>query len=62
MTLGAAIATDLEVLRQADFLIGSHQSNVYRLATELNWAFHTSKYPRLMKRHHTVDIEWYEDP
>jgi hypothetical protein len=38
----AAVATDIEVLRRADYLIGSYQSNVYRLVTELNSAFFTS--------------------
>lgn len=58
----AAIATDLEVLRRADFLIGSHQSNVYRLATELNTAWNVAKYPQRLNRLRTVDIPWYEDP
>jgi Alpha-(1,6)-fucosyltransferase N- and catalytic domains len=58
----AAIATDVEVLRRADYLIGSFHSNVYRLATELNTAYNAGKYPITMKRHLTVDLEWYEDP
>ena len=57
-----AIATDLEVLRRADFLIGSHQSNVYRLACQLNSAYHTGRYPLAMDRHRSVDVEWFEDP
>jgi hypothetical protein len=57
-----AIATDIEVLRRADFLVGSFQSNVYRLAAELNTAWHVGKYPLGMQRHYTVDVEWYEDP
>mgnify|MGYP005858678439 CR=1 FL=1 len=57
-----AIAMDIEVLRQADFLVGSFQSNVYRLAAELNTAWHVGKYPLGMQRHYTVDVEWYEDP
>ena len=57
-----AIATDLEVLRRADFLVGSFQSNVYRLAAEANLAYHTGRYSWHMARHRTVDVEWYEDP
>jgi len=57
-----AIATDLEVLRRAHFLVGSFQSNVFRLACELNTAFHVEKYPWDRHRHWTVDVEWYEDP
>lgn len=58
----SSIATDLEVLRRADFLIGSHQSNVYRLATELNTAWNVAKYPIRLNRLRTVDIPWYEHP
>ena len=58
----AAIATDVEVLRRADYLIGSFQSNVYRLVAELNTAYHVGKYPLHRNRHRTVDVEWYEDP
>ena len=58
----AAIATDLEMLRRADFLIGSHQSNVYRLATELNTAWNVGKYPIRLNRLRTVDVPWYEHP
>jgi hypothetical protein len=58
----ASVATDVEVLRRADYLIGSFQSNVYRLAVELNTAYHAGKYLLTMHRHRTVDIEWYEDP
>ena len=61
-TAGPSIATDLEVMRSADYLVGSFQSNVYRLATELNTAYHVSKYPINMHRHYSVDVEWYEDP
>jgi Alpha-(1,6)-fucosyltransferase N- and catalytic domains len=56
------IATDIEVLRQADYLVGSFQSNVYRLACQLNTAFHAHKYAWQQQRHYTVDVEWYEDP
>jgi hypothetical protein len=57
-----AIATDLEVLRRADYLIGSFQSNVFRLAAQLNTAFNVHKYSVHTMRHFTVDIDWYEDP
>jgi len=58
----AGIAADVEVLRRADYLIGSFQSNVFRLAAELNTAYHVKQYPISMNRHRTVDVEWYEDP
>jgi hypothetical protein len=56
------IATDVEILRRADYLIGSFQSNVYRLVTELNTAYHIGRYLLSTNRHRTVDVEWYEDP
>ena len=56
------IATDVEILRRADYLIGSFQSNVYRLVTELNTAYHMGRYLLSTNRHRTVDVEWYEDP
>lgn len=56
------IGADIETLRRADFLIGSFQSNVYRLAAELNTGYHTSRYLWDKKRIYAVDIEWYEDP
>ena len=61
-TAAGAMAADIEVLRRADFLVGSFQSNVFRLACELNVAWHVSKYPLEMQRHWAVDVEWYEDP
>lgn len=57
-----AMATDLQVLRQADYLIGSFQSNVYRLAAQLNTAWHIDRYSVRERRHFTVDVEWFEDP
>jgi hypothetical protein len=60
--MGASIATDVEVMRRADYLVGSFASNVYRLATELNTAYMVNRYPITLPRHRTVDIEWYEDP
>jgi hypothetical protein len=56
------MATDLELLRRAAFLIGSYQSNVFRLATALNEAFHVDKVPRFQQRFYSLDVEWYEDP
>jgi len=61
-TAAGAIATDVDVLRRANFLVGSFQSNVYRLSTELNTAYHVRTYPTTMERHFSVDVEWYEDP
>ena len=63
-TAGSGIATDLELLRRADILIGSFQSNVYRLAAQLNTAYHAANYSVLEShhRHFTVDVEWFEDP
>ena len=58
-----AIATDVEILRRADYLIGSYQSNVYRLASVLNTAYHKNQYLyTTTNRIQTVDIPWYEDP
>lgn len=57
-----AMAADLEVLRRADYLIGSFQSNVYRLATQLNTAWNVDRYSVRQLRHFTVDVEWFEDP
>lgn len=59
---GGAMATDVEFLRRADYLIGSFQSNVYRLATELNTAYHVSRHSVHQPRHFALDVEWYEDP
>jgi Alpha-(1,6)-fucosyltransferase N- and catalytic domains len=56
------IVADLDILRRADYLVGSFQSNVYRMAAELNTAFHVGNYSSHLKRHFTVDVEWYEDP
>jgi hypothetical protein len=57
-----AMAADLEVLRRSDYLIGSFQSNVYRLASQLNTAWHIDRYSVHALRHFTVDVEWFEDP
>ena len=60
-----AIAADIETLRRADYLVGSFQSNVYRLAAELNTAYHADKYEwsvGAMDRIFPMDVEWYEDP
>jgi hypothetical protein len=56
------MAADLELLKRADFLIGSFQSNVFRLAAQLNTAWHVKNYSVHMFRHFTVDVEWFEDP
>ena len=57
-----AMVADLEMLRRADYLIGGFQSNIYRLACELNTAYHYRRYPYWQLRHKAVDVEWYEDP
>jgi hypothetical protein len=57
-----AMAADLDMLRKADYLIGSFQSNVFRLAAQLNTAWHVAKYSVHQQRHFTVDVEWFEDP
>jgi hypothetical protein len=57
-----AIGADVETLRRADYLVGSFQSNVYRLAAELNSAHQLAKYLWDEKRIYSVDVEWYEDP
>ena len=58
------VAADIEGLRRADYLVGSFQSNVYRLATQLNAAYHRAKYPTSVERMYAIEpeIEWYEDP
>ena len=58
----AAMAADLEVLRRADYLLGSFQSNVFRLAAQLNTAWNVHRYSVRTVRHFTVDVEWFEDP
>jgi hypothetical protein len=61
-TAGAEMATDLHLLKQADYLIGSFQSNVFRLAAQLNTAHNVDRYSVRQRRHFTVDVEWFEDP
>ena len=56
------IGADLEMLRRADYLVGSFQSNVFRLAAELNTGYHTKKYLWDQRRIFSVDVEWYQDP
>lgn len=60
----AGIATDVDVLKRASFLIGSYQSNVFRLVAGLQQAYHVSNFTfsRGMERVYPVDVEWYEDP
>jgi len=61
----ANVMADVEALRQADFLVGSFQSNVYRLAAELNSAFHDGiTYSPHSQRIFPIEptIEWYADP
>ncbi len=58
------VMVDVEALRLADYLIGSFQSNVFRLAAELNHAHHVGKtYTAHAQRIFSVEsIEWYADP
>jgi hypothetical protein len=58
------VMADLEGLRRADFLVGSFQSNVYRLAAELNNAFHGGRTysPHTQRIFAVESIEWYTDP
>ena len=55
---------DVEALRQADYLVGSFQSNVYRLAAELNSAFHGGRTysPHTQRIFPVESVEWYADP
>jgi len=52
----------LTVLQEATYLVGSFQSQLFRLAAELNTAFHSNQYPAAKRRHWTVDVEWFESP
>lgn len=58
----AAMMSDLEILRRADYLVGSFQSNVFRLACQLNTAWQASEYSVHQDRHASVDLAWFEDP
>ena len=60
----ANVAADVEALRQADYLVGSFQSNVYRLAAELNSAFHSGRTysPHTQRIFPVESVEWYADP
>eukprot|EP00966_Prymnesium_polylepis_P290453 6709521-Prymnesium_polylepis.1 len=60
----ANVVADVEALRQADFLVGSFQSNVYRLAAELNHAHHGGRTysPHAQRIFSVESIEWYPDP
>ena len=57
-----ATLAGLECMRRATHLIGSFQSQTFRLAAELNSAWHSSQYHVTKRRHWTVDIEWFENP
>lgn len=52
----------LEVMRRATFLVGSFQSQMFRLGAELNTGWYTARYPINIFRHWTVDMEWFENP
>ena len=57
-----SMLASLEVMRRADFLVGSFQSQTFRLACELNAALTATKYPATMRRHWALDVEWFENP
>ena len=57
-----AMLASLECMRQATYLIGSFQSQMFRLAAELNAARYSALYPVTKRRHWTVDVEWFENP
>lgn len=56
------ILASIEIMRQAHFLVGSFQSQVFRLASELNAAWFAGKYPVNTPRHWPLDVEWFENP
>jgi hypothetical protein len=59
-----AILTDIELMRNADYVIGSMISNVFRLVAELreiNPQLPKDSVMRL-QRVFSVDVEWYQDP
>jgi hypothetical protein len=56
------ILAGLEMMRRADFLVGSFQSQLFRLACELNAAWFPTQYSITTRRHWTLDVEWFENP
>jgi hypothetical protein len=52
----------LEVMRKADYLVGSFQSQTFRLAAELNAAWFAARYSPSLHRHWPLDVEWFENP
>jgi hypothetical protein len=56
------VDTDFEILRRADYLVGSFQMDTFRLVTELNTVYHSDTYLWHVNRHRTVSIEWFENP
>lgn len=58
--------SDLHQLRTANYLVGTFQSQMYRLAAQLNLAyFHRHDHPTVstpLQRHWPVDVEWFENP
>jgi hypothetical protein len=59
----SAIITDIELMRKADYVVGSMISNVFRLVAELRDANPELPVDSLKtQRVFSVDVEWYEDP
>jgi hypothetical protein len=52
----------LELMQKADYLVGSFQSQMFRLGAELNAAWFAARYSPSMRRHWTLDVEWFENP
>ena len=63
-SVGPSTFLDIECLRRADYLVGSFQSNVFRLAAELNTVYHEERHHSRLsgQRIRSVDVNWYEDP
>lgn len=57
-----ATLASLKIMREATYLIGSFQSQMFRLGAELNAAWYAAQYPFANRRHWTVDVEWFENP
>ena len=55
--------TDIELMRKADFVIGSMTSNVFRLVAELRAASPGSGHGGgLAQRAFSVDVPWMQKP
>ena len=52
------IILDIELLKHADYLVGSMISNVFRLGAELNFAHNPTPENNVW----SLDIPWFQDP